>query len=243
MWSNMYIFLPVTLPFFFFFVCAITMSNCFNKSCLIHYTCFFQSNDSLVPKSWQTVDATLLEFISIQCSSLLSSVTNSCSLLFVDVPIQLLVNKLTKDRLKLLALGLSLFAFCEQIDKDDLRSYITSETSLKTCHAIFQIKSRGKRPYPEDSTPNHFDIERSPSFNILAVALHDDFPPKPCLMDEQFAIITKFIEKTSMDAVFEVGCAVCGELCLRRDSHPLERIKHKLHILEPFSSVTRATIW
>jgi hypothetical protein len=61
-----------------------------------------------------------------------------------------------------------------------------------------------------------------------------DFPP-PCEMlgpDLEMRIIKDFCKEQAPASVEEAGCAVCGQLVLRRDLVPLKSIKNLLHILE-----------
>ena len=78
----------------------------------------------------------------------------------------------------------------------------------------------------KNSTPSK--KEKPATDNIISIS----FPPEPASRDLEHAIIRDACKRMDPENFEEVGCAVCGELKLRKNTSRLKSVKNLLKILE-----------
>ena len=145
-----------------------------------------------------------------------------------------MVNLLTLANVRAIA-NLHGLAVGSRCNAATLKSYI-GEHSCSKCTEHVTIFSIGK-----NAAAKH--VDRSVRFSVKANALKASesakektpgvsFPPKPASKDFEHAIIRDACKRMDPENFEEVGCAVCGELKLRKDTGRLKSVKNLLKILE-----------
>ena len=151
----------------------------FPKNLLNKYPGHCLTSQSYEPLKWDEIASNSFEFVSVVRDGHSLSLSSTDSIVFVDLPLRILLDRLPKEKLKTLALNLSLFSFHKDFDRDALLNYIESNATDSTQRTAFQLRSITKRKrdwknngtYHNDISPVVFDLDE----DIDCIS----FPPNP----------------------------------------------------------------
>jgi len=167
-------------------------------------------------------------------STKLSKYIDTTSFVCAQLPLTVLFNYLSlpqsREIAKLHSLSISskskaieLLTCAENHNCSNCSNYFTVLSIEKSTAQL--TKNRVKKLRQKQKEEKYFSDQVS-SANCL-----ESFPPKPVDKDLTYNILTSACKNMSKDNFEEAGCAVCGELKLRKNLSRLKSVKNLLHIL------------
>ena len=106
---------------------------------------------------------------------------------------------------------------------------IVKNTSVKHVDHLVRssVKASALKSSTKKQTPRKKEMP-APEIDNFSIS----FPPEPASKSLEHAIIRDACKHMNPESFEEVGCAICGELKLRKDTSHLKSVKNLLKILE-----------
>lgn len=215
-------------------------SKIFRKDKLLPYQFYVYSGSSFEPVHLDFIPRGSYSFVNCVLTSNMLPMHDMHNHFFCNMPINILLDCLTKQFLISTAINFSCVNISYSMPSDVFAVSLLDEISLTNQHFLVCLKERSDTKKknsgtrldsstfsPPSKKPRIQTDEANPVHNTSRSVsppheINNLFPPDLLLQNERDKIINDFIHDTSLCKFEEAGCAVCSRLSILSNCLPLD---------------------